>query len=328
MTKPLISIVVPVYNLENYIEKTLKSIFAQTYENIEVIAINDGSKDLTAKILDEYAEREPRLIVIHKENEGVNRARLTGIKAAKGEYIGFVDGDDLIDNDMYERLFSNAVKYNADISHCGYRMIRPDNGVKYYYNKQITKVQNNNEGIVDLLEGKFIEPGLVNKLFHKKLFSDDFYDNGITDNSFKENEDLLMNYLLFKNSCCSVYEDFCPYQYIIRNTSASHGKINKNILIDPIAIGEFLVNNTENSDETIKMLAARYYVVKLMKAATMSYKECTELLFVRKTARKKLRSFSRKYAAIKNEKASKRVQCIFAAYFPVLYGFIHSVYSK
>ena len=328
MTQPLISVIVPVYNLEKYIEKTLNSIFSQTYRNLEVIAVNDGSVDSTAKILDEYAKNEPRLVVIHKENEGVNKTRLTGIREAKGEYIGFVDGDDSIDADMYERLYSNAVKYNADISHCGYRMIFPDNSVKYYYNKQLTKVQNNKEGVADLLEGEFIEPCLCNKLFHRKLFSADFYKDKITDNSFKENEDLLMNYLLFKMSRCSVYEDFCPYQYIIRNTSASHGKINENILLDPIAIGEFLIDDTENSDGTIKMLAARYYVVKLIKAATMSYKECRELTFVRKNARKKLRSFSWRYLTVKNERISKRIQCVFAAYLPVVYNIIHSAYSR
>lgn len=326
MTKPLISIVVPVYNLENYIEKTLDSIFAQTYENIEVIAVNDGSKDSTAKILDKYAGKEPRLVVIHKENEGVNKTRLTGIRAAKGEYIGFVDGDDLIDADMYERLYENAVKYNADISHCGYRMIRSDRDVKYYYNTQMTKVQDKKDGVADLLEGKFVEPGLWNKIFKKRLFSEDFYN--LAYNSFKENEDLLMNYLLFKNSNCSVYEDFCPYQYLIRTTSASHGKVNKNILLDPIAIGEFIINDTKNSDETVQMLAARYYVVKLTRAATMSYKDCKELTFVKKTAQKKLRNFVWKYVAVRNEKAFKKVLCVFAAYFPFIYSTVHSLYSK
>ncbi len=328
MTKPLISIIVPAYNIEAYVKKTLDSIFAQTYENIEVVAVNDGSKDGTGAILDAYAVNETRLHIIHKENAGVNKARIDGIKAANGEYIGFVDGDDLTDSDMYERLYNNAEKYNADISHCGYRMIYSDGSEKYFYNTQNVKIQSNEDGTADLLRGEFIEPGLCNKLFRRNLFEKAFNNSSMIFNSYKENEDLLMNYLLFKEAKNSIYEDFCPYRYLIRSTSASHGRVNKNILLDPIAIGEFLVDDTQDADETVKMLAARYYVVKLIKAAAMSYRDCRDLLPIRKTARKKLRTFSKKYFSLKNESAKRKLLCAFAAYFPPLYTAVHSVYSK
>ncbi len=262
MTKPLISIIVPVYNLEKYIEKTLNSIFAQTYENIEVIAVNDGSKDSTAKILDEYAEKESRLKVIHKENGGVNRARLTGIRAANGEYIGFVDGDDLIDSDMYERLYGNAVKYNADISHCGYRMIRPDKTVKYYYNKNFTKMQNNKEGVEDLLKGEFIEPGLVNKLYKTELFSKILSGNTLFDDSLIINEDLLMNYFLFKASKFSVYEDFCPYQYIKRENSASQSEARLCDYEHPIKVRQIIYKDCFNTE--FSRLAKKIYLSKVI----------------------------------------------------------------
>ena len=112
-----ISIIIPAYNIENYLGKTLDSVLAQTYQNIEVIVVNDGSKDGTGKVVDDYAAHDSRVIAVHKENGGVTSARLRGIAAASGDWIGFVDGDDYIEPDMYERLMRNAREYNVEISH-------------------------------------------------------------------------------------------------------------------------------------------------------------------------------------------------------------------
>lgn len=326
MNNPLISVIVPVYNLENYIEKTLNSIFQQSYSNIEVIAVDDGSKDNSSRILDKYAEKEIRLTVFHKENGGVSSARIKGIELSQGEYIGFVDGDDLIDSDMYERLLTNALINDADISHCGYRMIDGEN-TEFFYNTSKKVIQDNHRGLADLLEGKFVEPGLCNKLYKKELFKNILNKSLIMDFSFKENEDLLMNYCLFSNAKKSVYEDFCPYQYIIRNTSASHGKVNRYFLSDPIKIGEILLKNTENDNE-LYLLASRYYVVKLVKAATMSYKNCSELDDVKQMSRRKLKKFIGTYIMLKEEIFSKKALAVFAMLFPNLYRIIHKIYLK
>lgn len=258
--KPLISIVIPVYNLQDYIEKTLDSVFSQTYKNIEVIAVNDGSKDNSAHILNEYAKKEIRLKVIHKENGGVTKARITGIKAASGEYIGFVDGDDLIDADMYERLMYNLLKYNADISHCGYRVITEQN-IKYYYNSGKCVIQNNHTGVKDLLEGVFIEPGLWNKLFKKELFNKLFEDNKLNI-SLVINEDLLMNYFLFRYSQKSVYEDFCPYQYIKRQGSASQSNTRLIDFEHPIRVRQEIVKDCLGTPE--EELAYKIYISKTL----------------------------------------------------------------
>lgn len=133
---PLISVIVPAYNIENYIENCLESIIRQTYKNLEIIVIDDGSTDNTGKIIDNFSNFDKRIKVIHKKNEGVSKARLLGVEESKGEYIGFVDGDDQIEKYMYEHLLNNALKYRADISHCGYQMNFPDGHVDYYYNDQ------------------------------------------------------------------------------------------------------------------------------------------------------------------------------------------------
>lgn len=117
---PKVSIVVPIYNVEAYLSRCLDSILSQTLQDIEVIAVNDGSTDASGEILDQYASKDTRIIVIHKKNGGVSAARNDGIQLVKGEYIGFVDPDDWIDHDMYEALYHSAVEEKADIVMCTY----------------------------------------------------------------------------------------------------------------------------------------------------------------------------------------------------------------
>ena len=105
---PLLSIIVPIYNIAAYLEKCIESIQNQSYCNIEIILVNDGSTDDSGRICDEYAKGDRRICVIHKENEGLVKARKTGVRVAKGEYVSFVDGDDWIDLDMYECLMQHA----------------------------------------------------------------------------------------------------------------------------------------------------------------------------------------------------------------------------
>ncbi|WP_147556461.1 glycosyltransferase family 2 protein [Catenibacterium mitsuokai] len=195
MNNNLISVIVPVYNLENYIERCLASIQSQTYSNIEIIVVDDGSIDSSWNIINRIAKEDNRIIPIHKENGGVSSARMLGLANANGEWIGFVDGDDEIEEDMYEVLINNAFEYDADISHCGYKMIFNDGRITSFYDTKVKKIQDNTTGIIDLLEGDLIEPGLCNKLYKKSLFEDIELDTNI-----KINEDLLLNYYLFKNS--------------------------------------------------------------------------------------------------------------------------------
>ena len=175
MIKDLISVVVPVYNLENYIIRALDSILFQRYKNIEIIVVDDGSTDNSAKVIDEYAQKHKDVVkALHIENSGVSVARMQGVLAAKGDWIGFIDGDDVIEPDMYERLIANAKKYEADISHCGYQMVFDDGRINYFHNTDKTKVQDRAMGITDLLDGSVVEPGMCNKLYKASLFSNLF----------------------------------------------------------------------------------------------------------------------------------------------------------
>lgn len=115
MEKPKVSVIIPVYNSEKYLERCLNSVVNQTLKEIEIIIVDDGSKELCASLCDELAKSDSRIQIIHKENGGAGLARNEGLKAAVGEYIGFVDSDDYIDPFMYEKLYDAAMKYDADL---------------------------------------------------------------------------------------------------------------------------------------------------------------------------------------------------------------------
>lgn len=126
MTEPLISVIVPVYNVELYLDRCVESIVNQTYRNLEIILVDDGSPDNCPVICDTWSERDARIKVIHKVNGGLSDARNAGMAVASGELIGFVDSDDWIREDMYQQLLENMHANDSDISACGVKMIWDD----------------------------------------------------------------------------------------------------------------------------------------------------------------------------------------------------------
>lgn len=173
MEKNLISIIVPIYNTEKYLRKCVNSIINQTYKDLEIILVDDGSSDTCPKICDEFAEIDNRIVVLHKKNEGVSAARNSGLDIAKGEYIGFVDSDDYIAPDMYEMLLTRILKENSDMACCNYLQV--DENCKSFPNQQLPL----KDECVNALEamqyfikygGYYVVP--VNKLCNKRIFQD------------------------------------------------------------------------------------------------------------------------------------------------------------
>lgn len=115
---PLISVIIPVYNAEKYLRRCLDSVVAQTYRNLEIICVDDGSVDESGKICDQYAVRDARIKVVHQENQGLSAARNRGLDLAEGEYIAFVDSDDYILEDMYKKMLDKLLNYNVDLCMC------------------------------------------------------------------------------------------------------------------------------------------------------------------------------------------------------------------
>ena len=119
----LISVIVPIYKVEHYLPKCIDSIIHQTYQNLEIILVDDGSPDNCPEICDEYAKRDKRIKVVHQENGGLSAARNSGVEMANGEFLCFVDSDDYIHPKMYEILYKNLKKFKADISICDYNVV-------------------------------------------------------------------------------------------------------------------------------------------------------------------------------------------------------------
>lgn len=172
--KELISVIVPIFNVEKYLKKCIDSIINQTYKNLEIILVDDGSTDNSPNICDEYIKKDSRVKVVHKENGGLSSARNVGLDLAKGELIAFVDSDDYIELEMYEKLKSNMDKYDSDIAICQFKKIS-----KYFLKKVI--------GVNDemIYEGKdiFLHMGEIkaiawNKLYRKQLFKNIKYPEG------------------------------------------------------------------------------------------------------------------------------------------------------
>lgn len=214
-----VSVIVPVYNAEKYIDKNIKSILNQTYQNLEVIVINDGSTDKTLDILKKYSY-DDRLKIINQKNHGVSHARNIGIDFSTGMYIYFVDSDDYLSECTIEILMSNINRYNADISCCGHLLERPQGNIAIYGTNKLL-IMNKEEAILELLKGDKIEPGVWSKLYKKSVLEDLKFDESI-----KINEDYLFNMYAFNNANTIVFEDKPLYHYVLHSNSATTSTIN------------------------------------------------------------------------------------------------------
>ena len=325
MMDELISIIIPAYNIQDYLEVTLDSVLAQTYKNLEVIVVNDGSRDGTADVMNSYAARDNRVKAFHKENGGVTSARLYGLSKSTGSYIGFVDGDDLIEPQMYQRLLQNLKTYNADISHCGYQMVYPSGRIDFYYNTGKMVLQDGYRGCTDLLEGTFVEPGLWNKLYRRELFVglDTWMDRNI-----RINEDLLMNFYLFRRAETTVFEDVCPYHYMLRKGSAATSQLNEHKLWDPLRTLQILQAETREVSQWNVILDRRLLYAEI-NAATMGIGRQKELIYpFRKEVRKALRKHV--FSAIPGKACNTKlkIMALWAAIWPTGYRWVHILYAK
>lgn len=209
---PKISVIVPVYNVESYVSKCIESIINQSYNNLEIIIINDGSTDNSGAICECYSKRDNRIILINQEHQGIAMTRNNALDIASGDYIGFVDSDDWIVSDMFYTLYNNSVTYNADISMCNFYYIRQ--------NGEMSAYSNENEDI-KILEGAYKiahnirlnNNVLWNRLYKRYLFDDIRCPEG------KIFEDIFIVHKLMDNANKAVLTSDCKYYYVRRDDS-------------------------------------------------------------------------------------------------------------
>ena len=225
--QPLLSILVPIYNVSKYLERSINSIMNQTYENIEVICVDDGSTDNSLNLLLKMQEKDSRISIIHKRNGGLVSARKAAMKKARGKYIGYVDSDDWIEPSMYKELMDVAILNDSDVVCCGhYRDYGTHTVVEKpmfkdgtYTIEEILDAENGG-GLVSLKEvDKFnISVNLVNKIFRKEII----YENQMkVPESISDGEDIACLWPTFVNCKKVSVISKCLYHYCLRDDSIS-----------------------------------------------------------------------------------------------------------
>lgn len=254
--KELISIIVPVYNVENYLDKCIESLVSQTYKNIEIILIDDGSTDNSGKMCDEWAKKDERIIIKHMKNAGVSSARNSGVKIAKGNYIGFVDADDFIKEDMFEFLLTNMHEHKSDISICSSFHIYENGKVTHEKKENINIELSNIEALICIFKTGYYGTGIWNKLFKSDLLKNNSFNIGI---SYGEELPVLFNAI--KNSKKIFYSSVPKYYYFQRTGSATH---NKKINIGMIKNFKSVISENYdfiNKNEKLKKTIYSHYIL-------------------------------------------------------------------
>jgi len=224
MEDKLVSIIIPVFKVEKYLKRCIDSIISQTYKNIEIILVDDGSDDNCPKICDEYKKIDSRIVVIHKKNGGLSDARNYGIKEAKGEYITFVDSDDTIEQNYVDCLLETLLKNNADISVCGY-MVKYDNGKEIPNANGKQMILNSKETLENMLYQRDFNVASWAKLYKRSLFNKIEFPVG------KIHEDAFTTYKLVMKSK-RIACDLKPlYNYMIRSNSILTGDFSEKKLL-------------------------------------------------------------------------------------------------
>lgn len=313
----LISIIVPVYNVQEYITKCIESLINQTYKNIEIILVDDGSTDNSGNICDEYKKKDKRVIVVHKLNGGVGSARNKGLDSVRGEYIAFVDPDDYVDEKMIERMYTNINKENADISiiSCCYVY---DTKIEYPKKDNQYLVMDTEEAFIKMNSFVYYGVGLVDKLFKRSLF------NGLRFPNINSGEDWYVIYKVFDKANKVVYDSKVMYYYRQRLSSLTH---NKTVNFD-------CLNASRQSIEII----SKKYPKAIKSAYTMYVTEnigvydkilLSKLKSQRKDDIKELRknvknSYTKMDFSILPK--SKKVQVYLFSKIPIIYDFIFKMY--
>lgn len=228
----LLSIIIPIYNSERYLKRCLNSVINQSYKNIEVILIDDGSTDSSPNICDDYAKYDNRIKVIHKKNEGPSLARKDGINVAKGKYITFVDADDYIENNMYEILM-NEVSKGVDIIECGYRKVSTTGDIIKEYNFEYSYIKGNFNCALHYAAKKNTTNFLWNKLYKAELFK------GVIFPKLYAGEDSCILTQVYSFAEQVIKIDKCLYNYVMTPNSLCRQPFSEKKL-DNIKAGKFM----------------------------------------------------------------------------------------
>lgn len=248
MGQKKISVIVPAYNMEKYIERCLDSLIGQTYHNLEIIVVDDGSNDQTGILCDRYAKKDPRILVVHQENQGVSQARNVGLSRATGDYIGFMDSDDYIDPNMYQSMQSRMTD-DIDVVACNFL-----EGESVYYSGQQELCFDRVTSLANLLTNSYFTCSLCSKLFRKQLLCGLSFDSNIA-----HNEDLLFVYQAFKKCRKLMFIPDVYYFYCQNEGSAVRSPFDKKKM-GIILVHTYILEDIQKRFPTLYPLARREFV--------------------------------------------------------------------
>lgn len=314
---PIISIIVPVYNVEEYLQRCIDSILNQRFKDFELILINDGSTDNSLKICKEYSLSDSRVKVINKENGGLSSARNAGINIAKGKYIGFVDSDDWINEEMYQTLYNLLQEYDCDIAECCYKKVYDEKIIEKQKKRYEISILSNIKILESMYVNNFAGSTIsVNKLYKSSLFKNIRFPEG------KLNEDQFTTYKIYFNSrkVVSINREMYYYYQSGNSITRSEFSIKKLDAIEAIESSKrfFEKNNLYDlvlwNDTLYSFVLIKYYII-LLENAEFDNKYRNSIL-------EKFRG--RFWLFIKNEHISIREKFLLVLFYvsPKLYIFI------
>lgn len=219
--KEKISVIIPAYNVKPYIKKCVKSVINQSYKNLEIIIIDDGSTDGTSILCDELKKIDNRIIVLHQQNKGLSEARNAGLNIATGEWIAFLDSDDWVDAQMYERLLKLAQKYDADISSCSSRNVYRDMNTNEQDERERIFVFEREKIIEGLITQEMIRYEVWNKLWKRDLIADTRFVPG------QISEDVHFDRILFLKTNMIVHTNQKYHNYLISRPGNTNSTFKK-----------------------------------------------------------------------------------------------------
>lgn len=260
---PLLSIVIPVYNAEQYLDRCISSAVNQTYRNIEILLIDDGSTDRSARMCDDWAERDSRIRVCHKKNEGPGVARNTGLELCGGGYLTYIDSDDWIEPEMYENMLKAATKCGSDIVGCPSAIDFSDGSYRENHSDVAEGIIDKNQCVVDFLEGNRHAWGAV----HNKIYKREFWED-IRFPAVNHLEDYVVSSKLFTKAN-SVY--FCAkpyYHHTINSNSLSQGGWKEEWMTMPDT-ADMIVSWLRSNNTDSRVIKATYRFIFLTYASVL-----------------------------------------------------------
>lgn len=307
----MVSVIIPVYKVENYLKRCVDSILEQSYENLEIILVDDGSPDRCGEICDEYIKKDSRIKVVHKQNGGLSSARNAGIKVATGNFISFIDSDDWVDKDFIKNLRSALIQENSDMSACLFCRIKGTEGQRSEFDKKIEVITD--KKYYNVLSENSFAGYATNKLFKRDIIINNqlFFDEKIFNG---EDFPFTLEYTKYANKISFLKQDL--YFYFFRDTSIMQTITLSQRFLSILYAREKALNFlSENAPECYDICKASYLSI-LSKVKYMSMANKDKYIDIYNDVNKKIKNNKKGIFKLKNVRLKEKIKLFIMISFP------------